>query len=250
MSQIDFIFNSAGHIASAKNLIISNGVTVGGVNPYATNSDADKKPKAVGNGKLRELLEAMSEEELTAFASHEDIGWTEDYVAPKASARDNISAELAGVPSQDLELEGINGMVTVPCYMLTVKKWDVDKKSSRAGLITKTPCLKLAVGDKTLKAFHAYFRSKTVRASIQVGDVIAVRKDSVGSVNYINDRKQAVTYYEGAVCEASIEVLGDQRVQEELEDMELASMSKGAQKIVNETSAQAEADAFLAKFRK
>lgn len=83
-TQIDYVKNSAEVLASAKNLVKTTGVTVQG---------ETVKLKACGNAKVIELMEMMTESELTEFVT--SLGWSEDYQAPVASA-DEITVSLEG----------------------------------------------------------------------------------------------------------------------------------------------------------
>lgn len=174
-----------------------------------------------------------------------DCGFTADSM-PKTSA-----PTLTGAAMENVEVETANGAnASVPCYMLSVKKWDVSKSKSQSGKVTYTPVLKLDLNGKTLSVHHELFRNDDVRASIVVGDVVPVRADSVTIINGTGSNGVAYSTFRGAILEASISAIGQARAQLVEREIALAGMSKEAQQLVTGSSAEQEAKAFFAKFGK
>jgi hypothetical protein len=185
-----------------------------------------------------------SDEALQTLA--EAHGYTEDS-QPVASA-----PSLAGIKSSNITVDvAAGGTEDVPCYMLTVKKWDTARSESRGtGKVTYTPVLKCDIGGKTLSIYHQLFREKSVRDAIAVGSEVAVRQESVETINGVGRNNQPYITYRGAILEADVPAMAEARMNLTDREIALAGMSKEAQQIVNGTSAQNEANAFFAQFGK
>jgi hypothetical protein len=162
--QIDFVRNSAEVLASAKNIVKTDGITVNGKTVQL---------KACGNAKMIELLEKMSESELTEFVT--SLGWNEDYVAPTRST-DEVSVDLSAETSVEFETE--KGQ-KVPCieleYIGTSNDNNFKFAMSNGTLVTGIDTLRelasyggLNVGDKIL------FKPESVKATKNAGYFIGI----------------------------------------------------------------------------
>jgi len=212
--------------------------------PFVNENKAEFGITTVTQSSIKAWISKSSDEAL------EDLAKNCGYDASVAPNKTSTIA-VAGMNIENIEVDTAEGSATVPCYMLTVKKWDVAKAVNRTtGKVTYTPVLKVDMLGKTLSIHHELFRNKEVRDSIIVGDQVPVRAESVTIINGTNSNGAGYVAYRGAILEASISALGQARMQLAEREIALAGMSKEAQQIVSGTSAQQEAQAFFATFGK
>lgn len=182
---------------------------------------------------------SATDEQLLALA--ESVGYTAD----SAPATTHTPIEVAGLNTENMEVETESGAVeTVPCYMLPVKKWDTEK--SKNGVLT--PTLKLDANGVTVKCYNDMFRNSDVRASIQKGDIIPVRIDSLSAVTATDKQGKTYTFYRGAVLEASQESMSNARTAKKEFELDFSQLDVETQKLVLAQHAQKKADEFMKKY--
>lgn len=213
--------------------------------PFVTENKAEFGITTVTQSAVKAWINNSNTTDELLLELAQNCGYTADTKAPSQAPSVN------GLTVENINVDTTNGTQDVPCYMLTVKKWDVSKAVNRTtGKVTYTPVLKLDIMGQTLSVHHELFRNKDVRDAISAGDIVAIREESVTIINGVNKQGQPYVAYRGAILEASVDAMGQARMALADREIALAGMSKEAQTIVNGSSAEQEAKAFFAKFAK
>lgn len=148
-----YVKNSAEVQASAKNIVKVNGVMVQGKSIQL---------KACSNAKLAELMDSMSDEELTLFVT--SLGWTEDYVA-SAPTSENHQFDPTGEDMVDFTTkDGTVVKVLNLEYVGTSGNANFKFKMNNGSFVTHT-------GDR-LRRLHS-------AGGLKKGDIIPFKPESI-----------------------------------------------------------------------
>jgi hypothetical protein len=227
-AQISFILNST----KAKEELFNNG-----------------QISAKRKNLVKAWTESASEEEIENLAI--ECGWSENDIPAEVSTSVSVSADLPeGVVEEIRDIVDAQGNpAQVKVYMLPYKRVKTQTFYPKDAPAFKGQAFHFVFGNQTVRTNSKLFAHLVNTGEVEKGDLFPFRADSIKRTSVpAKGNRQAYSFLEGALLETSCEELENAR--EELEEKEAfeASMSREAQALLKERSAEAEVQAYLAKF--